>query len=215
MVLMFTKKKKSDERRKTTTTKKTSAYFEKWASAIRGISVTGERTWGEVPFWEAFFRESPSGLSVIVVKIFEVGGAIHNYHHFNMSTEGIQGEVRDLKAKLQNYQAGSIEGLNSFKDAREGEMEGMQIKVAVFGMTGVGKSSLVNTIWKVLYGKESAPAIEQASGGEGTQILEEFHSRSASDSELGGFVFSDTRGFNFDFNNAEESKLLSFLCSRL
>ena len=132
-----------------------------------------------------------------------------------MSTDDMQGEVRDLKAKLQNYQAGSIEGLNSFKDAREGEMEGMQIKVAVFGMTGVGKSSLVNTIWKVLYGKESAPAIEQASGGEGTQILEEFHSRSASDSELGGFVFSDTRGFNFDFNNAEESKLLSFLCSRL
>ena len=132
-----------------------------------------------------------------------------------MSTEDILGEVRDLKAKLQNYQAGSIEGLNSFKDAREGEMEGMQIKVAVFGMTGVGKSSLVNTIWKVLYGKESAPAIEQASGGEGTQILEEFHSRSAPDSELGGFVFSDTRGFNFDFNNAEESKLLSFLCSRL
>lgn len=148
-------------------------------------------------------------------KIFEVDGAIHNYRHFNMSTEDIQGEVRDLKAKLQNYQAGSIEGLNSFKDAREGEMEGMQIKVAVFGMTGVGKSSLVNTIWKVLYGKESAPAIEQASGGEGTQILEEFHSRSASDSGLGGFVFSDTRGFNFDFNNAEESKLLSFLCSRL
>lgn len=132
-----------------------------------------------------------------------------------MSTEDMQGEVRDLKAKLQNYQAGSIEGLNSFKDAREGEMEGMQIKVAVFGMTGVGKSSLVNTIWKVLYGKESAPAIEQASGGEGTQILEEFHSRSAPDSELGGFVFSDTRGFNFDFNNAEESKLLSFICSRL
>ena len=214
MVLMFTEKKNQTKEGKQQQQKK-HLHTSKNGFLPSGISVTGERTWGEVPFWEAFFRESPSGLSVIVVKIFEVGGAIHNYHHFNMSTEDIQGEVRDLKAKLQNYQAGSIEGLNSFKDAREGEMEGMQIKVAVFGMTGVGKSSLVNTIWKVLYGKESAPAIEQASGGEGTQILEEFHSRSASDSELGGFVFSDTRGFNFDFNNAEESKLLSFLCSRL
>lgn len=214
MVLMFTKKINKTKEGKQQQQKK-HLHTSKNGFLPSGISVTGERTWGEVPFWEAFFRESPSGLSVIVVKIFEVGGAIHNYHHFNMSTEDIQGEVRDLKAKLQNYQAGSIEGLNSFKDAREGEMEGMQIKVAVFGMTGVGKSSLVNTIWKVLYGKESAPAIEQASGGEGTQILEEFHSRSAADSELGGFVFSDTRGFNFDFNNAEESKLLSFLCSRL
>ena len=123
-----------------------------------------------------------------------------------MSSEDVQREVRDLKEKLQNYKAGSIEGQGSFMDALEGEMEGMQIRLAVFGMTGAGKSSLVNTIWKVLYGKESAPAIEQSSGAEGTQILEDFHSRSAADSELGGFVFNDTRGFNFDFNIAEESK---------
>lgn len=122
-----------------------------------------------------------------------------------MSSEDLQREIQDLQGKLKNYQAGSIEGLNSFTDALGGEMEGMQIRLAIFGMTGAGKSSLVNTIWKSLYGKESAPAIEQSSGAEGTQILEDFHSRSATSNGLGGFVFNDTRGFNFDFNIAEES----------
>ena len=123
-----------------------------------------------------------------------------------MASVEVQREICDLKAKLKNYKAGSIEGLHTFTDALEGEMEGMQIRIAVFGMTGTGKSSLVNTIWKSLYGKESTPAIEQSSGAEGTQILEDFHSRSAAGNQLGGFVFNDTRGFNFDFSNAEESK---------
>lgn len=123
-----------------------------------------------------------------------------------MARENIEGEIRDLKEKLKNYKAGSIEGLNTFTDAVEGEMDGLQIRLAVFGMTGAGKSSLVNTIWKTLYGKETAPAIEQSSGAEGTQILEDFHSRSGTQNELGGFVFNDTRGFNFNFSNAEESK---------
>jgi len=123
-----------------------------------------------------------------------------------MAGENIESEIHHLKEKLKNYKAGSIEGLNAFTDAAEGEMEGLQIRLAVFGITGAGKSSLVNTIWKTLYGKESAPAIEQAAGGEGTQLLEDFSSRSGTENELGGFVFSDTRGFNFDFNIAEESK---------
>ena len=123
-----------------------------------------------------------------------------------MAGEDIQSEINHLKEKLKNYKAGSIEGFNTFTDAVEGEMEGLQIRLAVFGMTGAGKSSLVNTIWKTLYGKETAPAIEQSSGAEGTQLLEDFYSRSGTENELGGFVFNDTRGFNFDFSNAEESK---------
>lgn len=129
-----------------------------------------------------------------------------------MARENIEGEIRDLKEKLKNYKAGSIEGLNTFTDAVEGEMDGLQIRLAVFGMTGAGKSSLVNTIWKTLYGKETAPAIEQSSGAEGTQILEDFHSRSGTQNELGGFVFNDTRGFNFNFSNAEESKYKVCFC---
>lgn len=123
-----------------------------------------------------------------------------------MAGENIQSETRHLREKLKNYKAGSIEGLDAFTDAEEGEMEGMQIRVAVFGMTGAGKSSLVNTVLKTLYDKDAAQAIVQSSGAEGTQLLEDFCSRAGKENELGGFVFSDTRGFNFDFSNAEESK---------
>ena len=125
-----------------------------------------------------------------------------------MASNNLESEIRALREKLKNYKVGSIEGLHSFSDALEGEMEGLQIRLAVFGMTGAGKSSLVNTIWKTLYGRENAPAIEQSSGAEGTQLLEDFHSQSGTEDDRGGFVFHDTRGFNFDFNRAEESRYL-------
>ena len=125
-----------------------------------------------------------------------------------MASNNLESEIRTLREKLKNYKVGSIEGLHSFSDALEGEMEGLQIRLAVFGMTGAGKSSLVNTIWKTLYGRENAPAIEQSSGAEGTQLLEDFHSQSGTEDDHGGFVFHDTRGFNFDFNRAEESRYL-------
>lgn len=125
-----------------------------------------------------------------------------------MAGNNLESEIRTLREKLKNYKVGNIEGLHSFSDALEGEMEGLQIRLAVFGMTGAGKSSLVNTIWKTLYGRENAPAIEQSSGAEGTQLLEDFHSQSGTEDDRGGFVFHDTRGFNFDFNRAEESKYL-------
>ena len=125
-----------------------------------------------------------------------------------MASNNLESEIRTLREKLKSYKVGSIEGLHSFSDALEGEMEGLQIRLAVFGMTGAGKSSLVNTIWKTLYGRENAPAIEQSSGAEGTQLLEDFHSQSGTEDDRGGFVFHDTRGFNFDFNRAEESRYL-------
>ena len=125
-----------------------------------------------------------------------------------MASNNLESEIRTLREKLKNYKVGSIEGLHSFSDALEGEMEGLQIRLAVFGMTGAGKSSLVNTIWKTLYGRENTPAIEQSSGAEGTQLLEDFHSQSGTEDDRGGFVFHDTRGFNFDFNRAEESRYL-------
>lgn len=125
-----------------------------------------------------------------------------------MASNNLESEIRTLREKLKNYKVGNIEGLHSFSDALEGEMEGLQIRLAVFGMTGAGKSSLVNTIWKTLYGRENAPAIEQSSGAEGTQLLEDFHSQSGTEDDRGGFVFHDTRGFNFDFNRAEESRYL-------
>ena len=123
-----------------------------------------------------------------------------------MANDSIQSEIRQLKKILEYYKAGSIEGLATFADAADGEMEGLQIRLAIFGMTGAGKSSLVNTMWKTLYGKDVAPAVIQSSGAEGTELLEDFCSRARKENELGGFVVYDTRGFNFDFSNAEESE---------
>lgn len=66
MVLMFTKQNQTKEGKQN---KKKHLHTSKSVSLpSEEISVTSERTWGEVTFWEAFFRESPFGLSVIVVK---------------------------------------------------------------------------------------------------------------------------------------------------
>ena len=77
-----------------------------------------------------------------------------------MASNNLESEIHTLREKLKNYKVGNIEGLHSFSDALEGEMEGLQIRLAVFGMGGGGKASLVNTIWKTLYGRGNAPAKE-------------------------------------------------------
>ena len=124
-----------------------------------------------------------------------------------MASNNLESEIRTLREKLKNYKVGNIEGLHSFSDALEGEMEGLQIRLAVFGMGGGGKASLVNTIWKTLYGRGNAPAKEQSSGAERSRFLEDFHSQSGTEDGRGGFVFLVTRGF-FDLNRAEESRYL-------
>ena len=125
-----------------------------------------------------------------------------------MASNNLESEIHTLREKLKNYKVGNIEGLHSFSDALEGEIEGLQIRLAVFGMGGGGKASLVNTIWKTLYGRGNAPAKEQSSGAERSQFLEDFHSQSGTEDGRCGFVFLVTRGFYFDFNRAEESRYL-------
>ena len=108
-------------------------------------------------------------------------------------------ELEQLKQELRDYKTGNKLGLDTFHDAEPGEMENMNIRMAIFGMTGSGKSTLVNTVMKVLCGKnERGTAIEQSSGGEGTTILEEFLAQF-------NFRLIDTRGF-FEFDSLEESK---------
>ena len=112
--------------------------------------------------------------------------------------------VEKLKQELRDYKTGSKLGRKAFQDADPGEMENMKVRMPIFGMTGSGKSTLVNTVMKVLLGKdERGIAIEQSSGGEGTTNLEEFLPQF-------DFTLIDTRGF-FEFDALEESE--SFLNS--
>ena len=110
-------------------------------------------------------------------------------------------ELQKLKEQVANYKVGDIHKKERgyFADAEPGEMDGMQAHIGVFGMTGAGKSSLINTVEKVLLGREEGgTAMDQSAGGEGTVLLEKHLCQL-------GFTLNDTRGF-FKFDHAEESK---------
>ncbi|KAJ7326036.1 hypothetical protein OS493_028759 [Desmophyllum pertusum] len=76
--------------------------------------------------------------------------------------------LRNKIDKIIDYKVGEYE---EFHDALEGEMEGCCVNIALFGMTGSGKSALINTIFQAL-DLESQPAVTQSTGKEGTKILE-------------------------------------------
>lgn len=69
-----------------------------------------------------------------------------------MVSNNLESEICIFREKFKNYKVGNIEGLYFFLDVFEGEMEGLQIWLVVFGMIGVGKLLFVNMIWKILYG---------------------------------------------------------------
>ncbi|KAJ7326038.1 hypothetical protein OS493_028761 [Desmophyllum pertusum] len=90
-------------------------------------------------------------------------------HTSNMAscTEQREDEISMLCNKLLGYKIG--EYMEKFHDALEGEMEGCCVNIPLFGMTGSGKSALINTIFQAL-DLESQPAVIQSAGKEGTKI---------------------------------------------
>ena len=76
-------------------------------------------------------------------------------------------EQDDLVERLKEYSIGDYQ---RFDDALDGEMERFQLNIVLFGMTGSGKSALINTIFKCL--NLAQPAVIQTTGKEGTKILE-------------------------------------------
>ena len=76
-------------------------------------------------------------------------------------------EIDQLINKILNYEVGAYE---RFDDALPGEMEGFRLNIMFFGMTGSGKSALINNIFKSL--GLSQPVVTQITGKEGTIILE-------------------------------------------
>lgn len=114
------------------------------------------------------------------------------------SKEQIEDEISQLCSRILQYKIGAYE---EFHDALDGEMEGCRLNAALFGMTGSGKSALINTIFRSL-GIESEPAISQSTGREGTTIL---ISHAVPGTQI---TLYDTRGF-FELDKTEEGNFFS------
>ncbi len=115
------------------------------------------------------------------------------------SNEQLEDDISMLCSKLLDYKIGNYE---EFLDALDGEMEGCRLNIALFGMTGSGKSALINTIFQSL--DLGLQAVTQSTGKEGTKILETFVIPETQ------ITLYDTRGF-FELDRNEEGKLF-FAC---
>lgn len=114
---------------------------------------------------------------------------------------GQEDEILSLCSGIREYKIGKFE---EYHDAMEGEMEGCLVNIVLFGMTGSGKSALINTIFQSLGYNDSKQAVTQCTGREGTKILERF--------VLPGnqIALYDTRGF-FAMDIKEEGELFRIL----
>jgi len=117
-----------------------------------------------------------------------------------LSKEQIEDEISQLCSGILEYKIGTYE---EFHDALGGEMEGCRLNAAVFGMTGSGKSALINTIFRSL-GIKSEPAITQDAGKEGTKIVDPYAVPGTD------ITLFDTRGF-FEMDRTEEGELFRIL----
>ncbi|CAH3119377.1 unnamed protein product [Pocillopora meandrina] len=113
----------------------------------------------------------------------------------------LEDEISSLCSEIHEFKIGTFE---KFYDAMEGEMEGCCVNIVFFGMTGSGKSALINTIFQSLGYKYLNPAVTQTTGKEGTKVLDRFF--------LPGnqIALVDTRGF-FSMDNNEEVELFRIL----
>ena len=111
------------------------------------------------------------------------------------NTEQLEDEISQLCDKILEYKIGAYE---KFHDALDGEMEVCHLNIALFGMTGSGKSALINTIFQSL--GLNKPAVTQSTGKEGTKILDTFVVPETP------IKLYDTRGF-FELDKKEEGNI--------
>lgn len=100
--------------------------------------------------------------------------------------------INRLIDEIKRFKIGTYE---NFSDALPGEIESLRLNVALMGITGSGKSALINTIFECLGFNSSA--VTQDTSKEGTRKLDNF--------PLPGshVTFYDTAGF-FQLGKIEE-----------
>ncbi|XP_078602571.1 uncharacterized protein LOC144876785 [Branchiostoma floridae x Branchiostoma japonicum] len=86
-------------------------------------------------------------------------------------------------------------------------MKNTVVRVGLFGLTGSGKSSFVNTVVKCVEGKDEELAIVQSRGAEGTIVLDEFALGGGGPDKKPGFKLLDTRGFDVLGDDARKEML--------
>ena len=120
-------------------------------------------------------------------------------------------QVERQRKELLDYKFGEKIAIASFEGLDISDVtkdKAFKIRIGVFGPTGSGKSSFVNTCERAVREKEKGLAPVQPVGEEGTVVLEEF---------LGGVVplcLVDTRGF-FHYDRNEKWVFLDILHGRI
>lgn len=101
--------------------------------------------------------------------------------------------------EIKRYKIGTYE---NFSDALSGEIESLGLNVALMGITGSGKSALINTIFECLGFNSSA--VTQDTAKEGTRKLDSFPLPGSQ------VTFYDTAGF-FRLGKIEEGELFRII----
>ncbi|XP_035681885.1 uncharacterized protein LOC118419555 [Branchiostoma floridae] len=117
-------------------------------------------------------------------------------------------EQKALEDKMTGHHLGLLSGLKTYTVGKKKNIKGLHyVNIAMFGPTGSGKSSFIQTAEQILLGKTTA--LVQADSKEGTTILEKYLAGSTLK-----FHLVDTRGF-FDLDDSMHQELDNILTGKI
>ncbi|XP_019636254.1 PREDICTED: uncharacterized protein LOC109478882 [Branchiostoma belcheri] len=121
-----------------------------------------------------------------------------------------QESVRERRQLLQ-YNFGDKHGLRHFAsiDIRDMQTSGRGLRIGIFGPSGSGKSSFINTCERVMKQTKKGTCDTQTTGEEGTILVQEYLDDIGSN-----FCLVDTRGF-FNYGKKEYDAMTNIVFGRI